>query len=50
MIKQRGSKFVVTDSTGRKTLGTHDTRREALQQLRAIEASKAAQKKGGEQR
>lgn len=40
MIRKRGSKYVVLDSTGRKTLGTHDSRSDANKQLRAIEANK----------
>ncbi len=41
MIKKSGNKFKVMDSEGKKTLGSHSTRKEALAQLRAIEASKA---------
>lgn len=44
-IHKKGSKFVVTDSTGKKTLGTHKTREKALNQLKAVEASKARQAK-----
>lgn len=44
MIKKQGSKYVVKSSGGR-TLGTHQTRKEALAQLRAVEASKARRKK-----
>lgn len=40
-IMKKGKKFVVTDSAGEKTLGVHDSRKDALQQLQAIEASKA---------
>ena len=40
MIKKRGSKYVVTDSSGRKVLGTHPSKAKALDQLRAIEANK----------
>jgi hypothetical protein len=40
-IKKRGSKWVVTDRSGKKTLGTHPSRKKALAQLRAIEISKA---------
>ena len=43
-VKKRGDKFIVTDSTGKKTLGTHDTRKEAIKQLQAIEISKARRK------
>jgi hypothetical protein len=44
-IKQRGKKFIVTDLTGKKTLGTHDTRKEAAKQLKAIEANKRRRSK-----
>jgi hypothetical protein len=40
MIIHQNGKFVVKDSTGKKTLGTHATHAEALAQLRAIEANK----------
>lgn len=40
-IMKRGEKFVVTDSAGKKTLGIHDSRKDAIAQLQAIEASKA---------
>jgi len=40
MIKKQGNKYVVKDSSGKKTLGTHDTRAKALDQLRAIEIHK----------
>ncbi len=39
-IKKKGSKFVVTDRSGKKVLGTHDTKSEAQKQLAAIEISK----------
>ena len=41
MIKKSGSKFVVTDSTGSKILGTHPSKEKAQKQLAAIEISKA---------
>jgi hypothetical protein len=41
MIVKKGNKFVVKDSKGEKVLGTHPTRKAALRQLAAIEASKA---------
>lgn len=41
MIKKQGSKFVVTDSSGNKTLGTHPSKEKAQKQLAAIEISKA---------
>jgi hypothetical protein len=40
MIKKRGNKWAVTDKKGKKTLGTHPTKKEAIGQLRAIEISK----------
>jgi hypothetical protein len=40
-IIERGGKFVVTDARGEKVLGTHDTKEEALAQLRAVEANKS---------
>jgi hypothetical protein len=45
MIVKRGNKYCVTDKQGNKTLGCHATRKEALAQLRAIEASKQKRKK-----
>ncbi len=45
-VRKRGNKFVVTDSSGKKVLGTHTTRAAANRQLRAIEASKARRRKG----
>jgi hypothetical protein len=41
VIRKQDGKWVVKDSTGKKTLGTHPSRKKALTQLRAIEASKA---------
>lgn len=40
MLKKIGDKFVVFDSSGKKRLGSHATRKAALQQLAAIEISK----------
>ncbi|MDR7537437.1 MAG: hypothetical protein QN183_13860 [Armatimonadota bacterium] len=42
IIEQRGDQWCVLDEAGQRVLGCHDTREEALDQLRAIEASKAA--------
>ena len=39
-ILKRGSKWVVTDKSGKKVLGTHPSKEKALKQLRAIEISK----------
>ena len=41
MIKKQGSKFVVTDKSGTKVLGTHPSKEKAAKQLAAIEISKA---------
>lgn len=43
-IKKRGNKWVVTDKSGKKTLGTHTSREAAVKQLRAIEANKHRRK------
>jgi len=40
-IIKRGDKYLVTDSSKQKVLGTHSSRGQALKQLAAIEASKA---------
>jgi hypothetical protein len=40
-ILHRGDNWVVTDSTGKKVLGTHSSKEKAMAQLRAVEASKA---------
>jgi hypothetical protein len=45
VIRKRKGKWVVTDKSGKKVLGTHNTRHEALQQLKAIEASKRRDQK-----
>lgn len=39
-IRKRGNKYEVTTQTGR-VLGTHDTRKKAVDQLRAVEANKS---------
>lgn len=39
-IEQRGSKWVVLDSSGSEVLGEHDTKEDAVEQLQAIEANK----------
>lgn len=39
-IKAKGNKFIVTDDSGEKVLGTHDNRADAIRQLAAIESSK----------
>ena len=41
MIVKSGKKWLVKDRKGKKTLGTHPSRKKALAQLRAIEISKA---------
>lgn len=45
MIKKHGKKWVVTDSSGKKVLGTHDTKEKAVKQLAAVEISKKERKK-----
>jgi hypothetical protein len=40
-IKHSGSKWIVTDKSGKKKLGTHSSRKKAVKQLQAIEISKA---------
>lgn len=40
MIVKRRDKYLVTSKDGEQILGTHGTRTQALQQLKAIEASK----------
>ena len=40
MIKHRGRKWIVTDHTGRKVLGTHDSEASAKRQLQKIEIEK----------
>jgi hypothetical protein len=39
-IEQRGNKWVITNKTKTKVLGTHDTKEKAVNQLQAIEANK----------
>ena len=46
-IEKRGDNFVVTDSSGDKVLGTHDTKKMALKQLAAVEISKKEKLKEG---
>lgn len=45
MIKKKGSKYVVTDSTGKKKLGKHSSKKKAQKQIAAIEISKAKKKR-----
>jgi hypothetical protein len=40
MIKYDGKEFIVTDKSGREILGRHKTRKEAQDQIAAIEISK----------
>jgi len=44
VVRKEGNKWCVYDSTGKKKLGCHATKKEANEQLRAIEASKARRK------
>jgi hypothetical protein len=39
-IIKRGTKWIVTDSSGKKILGTHSSKLKAKRQLLAIELSK----------
>lgn len=39
-VIKRGKKWIVTDSKGKRVLGTHRTRTEAQRQLTAIEIGK----------
>jgi hypothetical protein len=39
-VLKRGNKWVVTDKSGKKVLGTHPSREKAVKQLQAIEISK----------
>lgn len=43
-IKKRGNKWIVTDKSGKRILGTHTSREAAVKQLRAIEANKHRKK------
>lgn len=45
MIRRRNGKFQVVTRDGSRVLGTHDTKDEALKQLRAVESSKHDRKK-----
>lgn len=40
MIVKKGNKWLVKDSSGKKILGTHDTKEKAIKQLAAVEISK----------
>lgn len=40
MIRKKGNKYQVLDSEGKKVLGEHLTREQAVKQLAAIEISK----------
>jgi predicted nucleotidyltransferase len=44
MIVKQGNKWQVKDSSGKKVLGTHTTKQEAIDQLAAIEISKKKRK------
>lgn len=39
-IKKRGNKWIITTKDGSKTLGTHDSKNDAIKQLQTIEANK----------
>lgn len=40
MIRKRGEKWYVLDHEGKKVLGVHTSRKDAIRQLTAIEISK----------
>ena len=46
MIVKSGNKFLVKSEDGKKTLGTYDSKEEAVKRLRQIEWWKHAGKKG----
>jgi hypothetical protein len=41
MIKKLGNQYIVTDSSGEKILGKHESKKSAIKQLQAIETSQA---------
>jgi hypothetical protein len=45
MIVKKGNKWLVKDSSGKKILGTHDTKEKAIKQLAAVEISKKERSK-----
>jgi len=45
VVRKRGKKFIVTSSRSGRVLGTHPTRKAALRQLGAVEASKSRRRK-----
>lgn len=45
MIRKKGNKYQVLTEDGKRVLGTHPTRAEAVKQLQAIEANKKRKKK-----
>lgn len=47
MIKKKGKKFVAATHEGKELSKKAQTKEEALEQLRAVEASKAKRKKKG---
>lgn len=47
MIVKEGSKYIIKDSSGQHQLGSHDTKRKALEQLKAIEFSKGSKAPNG---
>ncbi len=44
MIVKKNNKWEVRDSSGKKVLGTHETKEDAVKQLGAIESSKKRRK------
>lgn len=39
-VRKRGDKWVVLNKSGKKVLGTHSTKEDAMKQLKAIEINK----------
>ena len=48
MIKKSGNKYLVTDSSGEKILGKHESKAKAIKQLQAIEISTAKREQATE--
>ena len=50
MIKKQDDKYIVTDSSGEKILGKHESKEQAIKQLQAIEISKKEREQQDESR
>lgn len=46
MIRKRGDKYVLLSKDGKQVLGTHDTRKQAEEQEKAILAARARRRRG----